>query len=123
MYLGRSMRDADGKSHEMVGLLSTETQMEPRLRSLGYREVTTTCDTFLGPTGTVFRGHEFHYSALKDDGGCQTAYHWTGRRGEGVCGYIDGNVLASYVHAHWGSNTDIPRAFVAACASTVRGAS
>lgn len=115
MYLGRSLTDADGVEHSMVGALPTLTAMEPKLRSLGYREVTTTVRTPVGPAGTVFRGHEFHYSGLIDDGGCPTVYRWTGRRGAGTGGYLRGGVLASYVHAHWGSNPSIAQAFVASC--------
>lgn len=115
MYLGRSLTDAQGEVHQMVGALPTLTAMEPKLRSLGYREVTTTVDTPVGPAGTIFRGHEFHYSGLLDDGGCPTAYRWTGRRGEGTGGYLCGRVLGSYIHAHWGSNPSIPQAFVDSC--------
>ena len=119
MYLGQSLTDAHGEEHQMVGALPTLTAMEPKLRSLGYREVTTTMDTPIGPAGTTFRGHEFHYSGLTDDGGCPTAYRWTGRRGEGTGGFLHSRVLGSYIHAHWGSNPSVPQAFVAACASQI----
>ena len=116
MYLGESLVNTEGERYKMVGALPLHTAMEARLRKLGYREVTTTQATALGPAGTVFRGHEFHYSGLTDTGSCDTAFRWTGRRGEGQCGYVRDNVLATYVHAHWGSNPEVARAFVAACA-------
>ena len=122
MYLSRRLQTADGETHDMVGALPLMTAMEPKLRSLGYREVTTHQPTLLGPAGTSFRGHEFHYSALVDPDACETAYTWTGRRGSGTCGYTVGNVLASYVHAHWGSNPAIASNIVDAC-SVVEGAS
>ena len=121
MYLSRRLQTADGETHDMVGALPLMTAMEPKLRSLGYREVTTHQATLLGPAGTSFRGHEFHYSALVDPDACATAYTWTGRRGSGTCGYTVGNVLASYVHAHWGSNPAIASNIVDAC-SVVEGA-
>ena len=117
MYLGESLQDAAGRRHDMVGALPLHTGMDRKLRSLGYREVTTTQDTILGPAGTVFRGHEFHYSSLRESGGCQQVYRWTGRRGTGTAGFAQGATLASYIHAHWGSNPEVARAFVAACAA------
>ncbi len=116
MYLGQRLVDATGHAHPMVGALPLTTAIEPGLRALGYREVTTTRATPLGPAGTSFRGHEFHYSGLTDTGGCDTAFRWTGRRGSGTCGYVRRGVVASYVHAHWGSNPDLAAAFVRACA-------
>lgn len=123
MYLSRQIQTADGTTHEMVGVLPLDTTMEPKLRSLGYREVTTQYPTMLGPAGTSFRGHEFHYSALVNPDACSTAYTWTGRRGSGVCGYTKGNVLASYVHAHWGSNPEIVGHIIQACTAAERTAS
>ncbi|MEC8422849.1 MAG: cobyrinate a,c-diamide synthase, partial [Myxococcota bacterium] len=121
MYLGDALTDAQGTRHPMVGALPTLTAMEPKLRSLGYREVTTTADSPVGPAGTVFRGHEVHYSGLTDDGGCADVYRWTGRRGSGTGGFLRGRVLGSYIHAHWGSNPSVADAFVSACADA-RGA-
>lgn len=119
MYLGEALIDSDGVRHPMVGALPVTTAMEPALRSLGYREVTTRRETILGPAGTVFRGHEFHYSGVTEAAGAEPAYTWTGWRGEGSGGHTRRRVLASYIHAHWGSNPDIPRALVAACARQV----
>ena len=115
MYLGSHITDNCGETYEMVGLLPLVTAMNTKLRTLGYREVTTTKDSFLGVAGTVFRGHEFHYSDLTDDGDCQQIFEWTGRKKEGSCGYLHDNILATYIHSHWGSNTDIPRSFVRYC--------
>ena len=115
MYLGSGITETSGKMHSMVGLLPLATTMKSKLRTLGYREVTTTKDSILGAAGTVFRGHEFHYSELTDDGNCEQIFEWTGRKKEGTCGYSHKNILASYVHAHWGSNPTIARSFVHYC--------
>lgn len=115
MYLGEWMVDQDGERHAMVGALPLTTAMEPTLRTLGYREVTTTRDTWLGPAGTVFRGHEFHYSHVAEAGDVPKAWRWQGWRGEGEGGYVLGGIIASYVHACWSSNPELPRAFVRAC--------
>lgn len=121
MYLGTSITNNHGESFEMVGLLPLATAMNTKLRSLGYREVTTTKDCFLGAAGTVFRGHEFHYSDLSDDGDCEQIFAWTGRKKEGSCGYLRENILATYIHSHWGSNVEIPHTFVKHCAKKIDG--
>lgn len=110
MYLGESL-----DAVPMCGVLPTRTRMGDRLRALGYREVTTTRSSLLGPAGTVFRGHEFHYSELTDTSSLAPMYQMTGRRGAGVEGWQRGGVLGSYVHAHFGSNPALAANFVAAC--------
>lgn len=110
MYLGDTLDGAP-----MCQVLPVQTRMTGRLRTLGYREVTTTLATPLGPAGTVFRGHEFHYSELSATPDLAPAYRMTGRGGEGVEGWARGNVLGSYVHAHFGSNPALATALVAAC--------
>lgn len=109
MFLGEALDDAP-----MCGALPVRTRMTGRLRTLGYREVVTTAETPLGPAGTSFRGHEFHYSELVS---CDLApvYRTRGRTGEGVEGWQRGKVLGSYIHAHFGSNLALAPALVAAC--------
>lgn len=110
MYLGESLDDAP-----MCGVLPLRTRMTGRLRTLGYREVTTVADTPLGPAGTAFRGHEFHYSELVSTE-LSPSYRTRGRGGEGVEGWARGRVLGSYVHAHFGSNPACAANLVASCA-------
>ena len=121
MYLGSGLTDNDGAYHEMVGLLPLATSMKNTLRTLGYREVTTTQDSILGPAGTSFKGHEFHYSELTNTNESSHIFEWKGRKGSGSCGYSYKNVLATYIHSHWGSNTDVAEAFILACKQTREG--
>lgn len=109
MFLGEAL---DGLP--MCGVLPLRTRMTPGLRSFGYREVTTTRETVLGPAGTRFRGHEFHHSELEDQPALEPAYTTVGWGGEGVEGWALGRVLGSYVHAHFGSNPGLATAFVEA---------
>jgi cobyrinic acid a,c-diamide synthase len=68
MVLGKSIVDADGKGHVMTGLLPLETTFAERSLHLGYRRVTTCSHGPLGPEGTGFTGHEFHYArAISED--------------------------------------------------------
>jgi cobyrinic acid a,c-diamide synthase len=118
MYLSREIRDLDGRLFPMAGVLPFTVQMLPRLKALGYREVTLTADGLLGPAGTRARGHEFHYSEIvgRPDG-VPRLYRLTPRRGgEAVSeGYCENHVLASYVHLHFGSNPEVARHLVASC--------
>ena len=108
MYLGQELTDLEGQRWPMAGGLPLCSTMLPRLRSLGYREVTLTQDCLLSPAGSRLRGHEFHYSEINQAGPGlnDMAYAVQGRRGQmdQVRAYRRHNVLASYVHLHLGSN-------------------
>jgi cobyrinic acid a,c-diamide synthase len=123
MYLAEALEDLDGASHPMVGVLPTTVRMRPRRLTLGYREVRFTGDAPLGTAGMVARGHEFHYSTL-DPVPERVARVWRleGRHGaDRAEGYLINRALISYVHLHFASNPEVPRAFVAACADARRG--
>jgi cobyrinic acid a,c-diamide synthase len=118
MYLSEEIQDLSGDRHAMVGAVLVQVRMLPRLKALGYREVTLTADCLLGPAGTRARGHEFHYSEIiSETAGLRKLYQLTPRRGgEPVPeGYSVGRVLASYVHLHFGSNPEVARHFVDCC--------
>jgi cobyrinic acid a,c-diamide synthase len=118
MYLAREIRDLEGRVHPMAGVFPFSVQMLPRLKSLGYREVTLTAPGLLGPEGTRVRGHEFHYSEIVGEPiGVPRLYRLTPRRGGAAVseGYRENRVLASYVHLHFGSNPEVARHLVASC--------
>jgi cobyrinic acid a,c-diamide synthase len=102
-------RELDG--HAMAGVIPAVGRMTDRL-TLGYRTATTTTASPLGPEGTEFRGHEFHYSHL-DPGG--DALHLEARFGQGAEGYATPRLLATYVHHHPGGDPVAVTAFLAAC--------
>ncbi|MGR3491846.1 MAG: cobyrinate a,c-diamide synthase [Shimia sp.] len=58
MVLGDTLKDADGTTHAMAGLLRLETSFATRKLHLGYRAAET---PFPGIEGG-WRGHEFHHS-------------------------------------------------------------
>jgi cobyrinic acid a,c-diamide synthase len=122
MYLTRGIVTLDGARHEMTGVLPAEARMTPRIQAIGYVEVALETSCFLGGAGDRFRGHQFRCSELApppDDASVRRVYtirppdhpERTAREGFAV-----GNVIASYVHAHWASNPEVPAAFVQACA-------
>jgi cobyrinic acid a,c-diamide synthase len=63
MVLGRGLEDADGRRHEMTGLLGLETSFAKRRLHLGYRRARLRAVCSLGPAGTEVLGHEFHYAS------------------------------------------------------------
>ena len=102
-------RELDG--HPMAGVVPTAGRMTDRLR-LGYRTATTAAAGPLGPAGTTFRGHEFHYSRT-DPGG--DALHLASRFGEGPEGFAGPRLLATYVHHHPGGDPSAVAGFLTAC--------
>jgi cobyrinic acid a,c-diamide synthase len=117
MMLTQSLTDLDGTSYPMVGVLPGRARMRERLR-MGYRQVKAVRDCLLLRKGEITRGHEFHYSDWVDRGTPPHAYEVFPRRGERAWteGYARGNLLASYVHLHFGSHAALARNMVRACA-------
>ncbi|MEG3175500.1 cobyrinate a,c-diamide synthase [Sphingomonas sp. RB3P16] len=64
MALGEGLIDADGTRHRMAGLLGLVTSYEKRRMHLGYRHATLLAPMAGAATGTMLRGHEFHYSTI-----------------------------------------------------------
>jgi cobyrinic acid a,c-diamide synthase len=118
MYLSEAIITRDGTRHPMVAALPGEAVMADKLQALGYVEVETQARSLLGGAGARFRGHQFRYSELVGvPDGAERIYKLRRRRDGATTaeGYRRANVVGSYVHAHWASNPEIPRAFVAAC--------
>jgi len=119
MYLSREIVTLSDTRYPMAGVLPFSTRMLPRFRALGYREVRLTEEGPLGPPGTVARGHEFHYSEIREMGtmSCERLYQVAGRKNRTPHheGFKVHNVLASYIHLHFGSNPDIARNWVDFC--------
>ena len=64
MALGAGLVDAEGRRHEMVGLLGLETSFAVRKMNLGYRKAELFEACPLGSPGEVLTGHEFHYASV-----------------------------------------------------------
>jgi cobyrinic acid a,c-diamide synthase len=102
--------DLDG--HPMAGVIAARASMTDRL-TLGYRTAAMGRATPIGPTGTVFRGHEFHYSSVEPAGDALTLESPWGRREEGWGGP---DLLATYLHHHPGGDPGPVGAFAQRCA-------
>ncbi len=110
MFLMEEIRDMTGRVFSMAGVFPLKSRMEKRMKALGYREIITKKASILGPARTVVRGHEFHYSSFCKTGDTvSTIYEIKDRKGGSnrTEGFSVHNVLGSYVHLHWGSNSDV----------------
>ena len=121
MYLSEVLIDLRCQRFPMVGIYPFQTEMLPRLKVLGYREVEIRPGSFF-PSGMRARGHEYHYSELKEDpyksNQIENIYSVsirTGRKMEE--GYYYKHCLASYIHLHFGSNPALAEGLVEACRS------
>ena len=107
MYLSQAITNKENNKFSMCGVLPFETEMNNKLRRLGYREARTCQDSLLGPAGTEYRGHEFHWSSIVDDAKPEPCCESRGTRGTREwkkAGCITQNVYATYIHAHFDSN-------------------
>ena len=100
MTLGIGLIDKEGRRHAMAGLLPLELSFaEPRLH-LGYRETALLAPGPLGAIGATFRGHEFHYATVLDEGEGEALFDCRDALGRalGEVGRRRGKVAGSFIH-------------------------
>ena len=116
MYLTESIRDFDGRSHDMVGLFPAETVMRKTSMTLGYRTVTCSRHCMIDEEGLTARGHEFHYSRVVATGPLHYACELHDAQGQlaGQDGLVTRNVLALYTHVHFSSTPKMATRMLAA---------
>jgi cobyrinic acid a,c-diamide synthase len=132
MVLTEALFDSEGHRWAMAGLLPGVARMSGRLAALGYRHATAVRDNLLAKAGETLRGHEFRYSTWAADGRAaggvavgsepapafvsHVAWDVRGTRHEAppdAVGYARGNLLASYLHVHFGQQRALAARFVA----------
>jgi cobyrinic acid a,c-diamide synthase len=124
MVLTEGLVDAAGRSWPMAGLLPGVARMSAKLAALGYRYATALQSNLLVDRGVTLRGHEFRYSSWVCDSSSadtNTAWQVRGTRPEApvdFVGYSQGNLLASYLHVHFGQRRELARRFVQRLKST-----
>ena len=101
MVLGESLEDAAGKRHAMTGLLGHATSFARRKLHLGYRTARLLADGVLGRSGTIVRGHEFHYASLTSTGRDEPFAELADSEGRGAVrtGGRRGHVTGTFFHA------------------------
>jgi cobyrinic acid a,c-diamide synthase len=118
MVLTQRLIDCEGRGWPMAGLIPGAARMTDKLAALGYRHATALRPNLLSDGGDVLRGHEFRYSTWDCDdpsAGADSAWQVRGTRAEAPVdsgGFVSGNLLASYLHIHFGQCTGIASRFV-----------
>jgi len=118
IYLGNTVRDFDNKDAEMVGVFPFTTIMGKKLADLGYYTVEAVKDNILSKKGYVVKGHQFRYSSLENIPPSILKVYKIRKGDSGEIrreGFAFKNVLASYVHLHFGSNINFARRFIDSC--------
>jgi cobyrinic acid a,c-diamide synthase len=103
MYLTRGLRGADGSCHPWVGLVPSWTTMASSRPRVGYVAGTLARDSTLGAAGAPVRGHVFHRSALDAPLPPQSVAFDLIEPAAAREGFARGNLVASYVHLHFGA--------------------
>jgi cobyrinic acid a,c-diamide synthase len=100
MVLGQGLVDASGERHAMAGLVPLETSFAERRRELGYRHAKLAASGPLGAAGAAFRGHEFHYATIVNEGEGTPLFAATDADGAalGAAGRVRGRVMGSFMH-------------------------
>jgi len=100
MTLGRSLEDASGTRHAMLDLLPIDTSFATRKLHLGYRRMQLRVSTPFGAAGTVFRGHEFHYSTVSGENPADALFETCDARGHALdsAGQRRDNFVGSFFH-------------------------
>jgi cobyrinic acid a,c-diamide synthase len=123
MYLGKYIQGFEKKTYRMAGLFPFTTVMHNKLTDLGYYTVTSRKSTILTKRGDTAKGHQFRYSSLKGmPQSSERVFSLRKNRSSAVQreGFTYKNVLASYVHLHFGSNSTLAQRFVASCRNSSR---
>jgi cobyrinic acid a,c-diamide synthase len=123
MYLGKKINGFDRKTHKMVGLFPFTTVMHKKLTALGYYTVTSRRSTILTTRGDTAKGHQFRYSSIEGiPESTNRVFSLRKNSSSRVLreGFAFKNVLASYVHLHFGSNSTLAQRFVASCRKSSR---
>ncbi|MDE7064790.1 MAG: cobyrinic acid a,c-diamide synthase, partial [Desulfovibrionaceae bacterium] len=107
----------DGREYPMAGVFPVRAEFHAAPQGLGYVEATVMSDNPFHPTGTVLRGHEFHYSRClpePDDAIRRVLRLHVGKgMGGGEDGLLIRNTFAAYMHCYAPSMPHWAERFVA----------
>jgi cobyrinic acid a,c-diamide synthase len=100
MVLGEYLIDGEGRSQPMAGLLPLTTSFADRRLHLGYRCAKLLNSGPLGEAGACFRGHEFHYATVAQQGIADPLLSVTDAAAgdPSACGLRQGSVFGSFIH-------------------------
>ncbi len=107
MYLCRELKDFEGQTYPMVGLVPYTTRMQQKRVFIGYTEVTGRGKHPFLPEGETVRGHEFHWSQLETEPDPNHSAYLIKAQKNRAEGWLKGNILASYIHLHFGTEAHL----------------
>jgi len=103
IYLGKSL-NYHGQNFPMCNVFSLDFEFFRKPVGHGYSVLEVTQKNPYFPLGTTLKGHEFHYSLVKNKGLENQTMVFEVKKGFGFDGKVDGilkdNVLLSYTHLH-----------------------
>ncbi len=110
MYLSEAIRNFEGQSFPMLGILPTKAVMGDKL-TLGYRQAFPNCPHWL--FSSPLWGHEFHYSCLISSPSQPifTLKSLSSQQPLTQEGWHFLKLHASYLHLHWGEKREIAQKF------------
>ena len=116
MYLCKNLENLEGEKFKMAGLLPFNSFMTKR-PVIGYMEARALRENLICGKNALIRGHEFHYSRIEpafDFYKNNCAFELTRRRtGEKFWGgYVNKNILASYLHVNFFGNINLAENFL-----------
>lgn len=113
LYLGESLEDPDGNSHDMAGFLSGHGKACGRLVRFGYAELTAKTDSMLFRSGEKIRIHEFHHWDSSNNGaGLDAVKPQSGR--SWTCGIVTETLYAGFPHLYFTGNPELAARFLEA---------
>ena len=114
MYLCRTLRDINGRTFAMPGVIPFDSYMASR-SVMGYMTGRALRDNLLCRKGESVGGHEYHYGRIEpeyQEGSEAFALSRRNRSESKLSGYSCGNVLASWLHVNLWGNPEITEHFL-----------
>ena len=117
MYLSDAIVDKRGERYPMAGILPGTAVMGRKLAALGYCTARSSCETYMGPSGSVVNGHVFHWSEFINlPEGSGKLFTVTKDSTDVGAGDMRNNTVGSWLHIHFASNPRAAKGFVEAAA-------
>lgn len=113
LYLGQALRDPQGRSWPMAGLLPGEGFPAGKLVRFGYAALTAGEESLLFRPGERVPVHEFHHWDSSDNGGAFTAEK-PGTVRSWQCGFASPTLYAGFPHLYFAGSPQLAERFVAA---------
>ena len=122
LYLQKTLADPEGRAWPMCNVFPSEGRNTGRLSRFGYVTLTAQRDGLLGPAGSAFPAHEFHYWDVDAPGSDFRAE----KPRDGVtntkprqwdCGYHTTTLYAGFPHLHFCAMPQAAERFVRAAAA------